>query len=195
MGTMAATAGPLLEGRPGAYGGPVTDQQGTSDGERLEFVGALARQRKLLRRTVRDASEEQARRRPTASSLTLGGLVKHVTSAERSWTAFMTQGASAFNGADTTSFDDRASTFEMTDDDTVADLLERYEETARSTEELIMTLPSLDVAHRLPDEPWFERGASWSARRVLLHVIAETAQHAGHADIIRETIDGARTLG
>ena len=38
-------------------------------------------------------------------------------------------------------------------------------------------------------------GAAWSARRVLLHIVAETAQHAGHADIIRETIDGAKTMG
>ncbi|WP_322752022.1 MULTISPECIES: DUF664 domain-containing protein, partial [unclassified Frankia] len=38
-------------------------------------------------------------------------------------------------------------------------------------------------------------GARWSARRVLLHVIAETAQHAGHADIIREALDGATSMG
>ena len=82
----------------------------------------------------------------------------------------------------------------MTDDETIALLRERYEQTARTTDELIMTLPSLDVTQRLPDAPWFEQG-SWSARRVLLHIIAETAQHAGHADIIRETIDGAETMG
>jgi hypothetical protein len=35
----------------------------------------------------------------------------------------------------------------------------------------------------------------WSARRVLLHIIAETAQHAGHADIIRETLDRQKTMG
>ena len=84
---------------------------------------------------------------------------------------------------------------EMTDDDTVAVLLERYRDRARATDELVMTLPSLGIAHPLPDAPWFEQGASWSARRVLIHVIAETAQHAGHADIIRETIDGAKTMG
>ena len=43
--------------------------------------------------------------------------------------------------------------------------------------------------------PWFEPGARWSARRVLLHVIAETAQHAGHADIIHESLDGAKSMG
>ena len=53
----------------------------------------------------------------------------------------------------------------------------------------------LDAAQPLPEAPWFEPGARWSARRVLLHVIAETAQHAGHADIMRESLDGAKTMG
>ena len=47
---------------------------------------------------------------------------------------------------------------------------------------------------RCPRAPWFEPGARWSARRVLLHVIAETAQRAGHADIIRESLDGAKSM-
>nr|WP_238705867.1 DUF664 domain-containing protein [Serinicoccus chungangensis] len=53
----------------------------------------------------------------------------------------------------------------------------------------------LDVSHPLPTAPWFEDGASWSVRRVALHVLAEISQHAGHADIIREAIDGRRTMG
>ena len=53
----------------------------------------------------------------------------------------------------------------------------------------------LDASHPLPEAPWFEPGASWTFRRVFLHVIAETTQHAGHADIIREAIDGSRTMG
>ncbi|MEV5752899.1 DUF664 domain-containing protein [Actinoallomurus sp. NPDC052308] len=63
------------------------------------------------------------------------------------------------------------------------------------TDELLATLPDLDASWPLPDEPWFEPGARWSVRRVLLHVIAETAQHSGHADIIRESLDGAKTMG
>jgi hypothetical protein len=106
------------------------------------------------------------------------------------------EGTSAMSGADPAAAAARFSaTFEMTDDETVAALLERYRERARTTDELVMTLPSLGIAHPLPDAPWFEQGASWSARRVLMHVVAETAQHAGHADIIRETIDGAKTMG
>jgi uncharacterized protein DUF664 len=59
----------------------------------------------------------------------------------------------------------------------------------------VATLPDLDVSHPLPSAPWFEPGARWSTRRVLLHIIAETAQHAGHADIIRESLDGSKTMG
>ena len=66
---------------------------------------------------------------------------------------------------------------------------------ARRTDDLVASLPDLDLSHPLPVAPWFEAGATWSARRVLLHIIAETAQHAGHADIIRESIDGSKTMG
>jgi hypothetical protein len=59
----------------------------------------------------------------------------------------------------------------------------------------VQTLPSLDRSHELPPAPWFPPGTAWSARRVFLHIIAETAQHAGHADILRESIDGAKTMG
>jgi hypothetical protein len=83
----------------------------------------------------------------------------------------------------------------MTDGETLPALIARYETVARRTDELVAALPSLDASHPLPEAPWFEPGAHWSARRALLHIVAETAQHAGHADIIRETIDGAKSMG
>ena len=52
-------------------------------------------------------------------------------------------------------------------------LLGRYGEAARHADELVASYPDLDAGHPLPDEPWFEQGASWSARRVILHIIAE----------------------
>jgi hypothetical protein len=79
--------------------------------------------------------------------------------------------------------------------ETLAGLLDAYEEVARQTDSLVATLADLDVSHPLPVAPWFEVGKSWSARRVLLHIIAETSQHAGHADIVRESIDGAKSMG
>ncbi|GLW67611.1 hypothetical protein Arub01_58540 [Actinomadura rubrobrunea] len=89
----------------------------------------------------------------------------------------------------------RDAEFRLLPDETLAGVLADYAEVARRTDELVATLPDLDAAHPLPKAPWFEPGAQWSARRVLMHVIAETAQHAGHADIIRESLDGAKSMG
>ena len=60
--------------------------------------------------------------------------------------------------------------------------------------EAVMVSLARRLELELPAAPWFA-DESWSNRRVLVHVIAETAQHAGHADLIRETIDGQRTMG
>ena len=83
--------------------------------------------------------------------------------------------------------------FRMTEGETLAVLLDLYAAVAEETDGLITKL-DLDAAHPLPEAPWFEPNKAWSVRRVLLHLVAETAQHAGHADIIRESIDGATAL-
>jgi Protein of unknown function (DUF664) len=85
--------------------------------------------------------------------------------------------------------------FRMLAGETLSGLLDEYGAVAGRTDVLVRTLPDLDASHPLPEAPWFEPGARWSARRVLLHIIAETAQHAGHADIIREALDGAKSMG
>lgn len=79
--------------------------------------------------------------------------------------------------------------------ETLAALLAEYAAGAERTAELVRTLPSLDESHPLPAAPWFPPGGRRTVRRVLLHIATETAQHAGHADIIRETIDGAKSMG
>lgn len=84
--------------------------------------------------------------------------------------------------------------FKMLDGETLAGLLENYAQVGHRTEELAAQLPDLDAAQPLPPAPWFEAGALWSARRMLLPVIAETAQHASHADIIHESLDGAKSM-
>jgi len=88
-----------------------------------------------------------------------------------------------------------ADEFRLLPGETLASALDGYAEVARRTDELVATLPDLDASHPLPQAPWFKPGARWSARTALLHIIAETAQHSGHADIIRESLDGAKTMG
>jgi uncharacterized damage-inducible protein DinB len=163
-------------------------------GERAELLQSLARQRHFLRYTTRGLADEQAAQRTTASELSLGGLIKHVALVEQQWMRFIVEGPSAMSW-DEASPGDWTAGFRMLDGETLAGLLEDYARVARQTEELVARLPDLDAAHPLPPAPWFEPGACWSARRVLLHMIAETAQHAGHADIIRESLDGAKSMG
>jgi len=83
----------------------------------------------------------------------------------------------------------------MLDGETLEGILADYEKVAERTDELVRSLPDLGVAHSLPSAPWFEPGAEWSARRTFVHIVAETAQHAGHADILRESIDGQKSMG
>jgi hypothetical protein len=160
-------------------------------GERADLVQTLDKHRGFLRFAVRDLTDEQAARCTTASELCLGGLIKHVAGVEERWMRFAVGGAESMKRERV----DWVGQFRMLAGETLADLLDRYEQVARETDELVATLPDLDASHPLPEAPWFEPGARWSVRRVLLHIIAETAQHAGHADIIRESLDGAKTMG
>ena len=168
----------------------------TLTGERADLLEALATQRHFLRFTVQGLTEEHARQRTTASELTLGGLVKHVAHTEATWADFVVQGPGVMAGpGDPQQMAKWAEEFRMGPDETLEGVLAHYEEVARRTDELVRTLPDLDAAHPLPEAPWFEPGATRSARRVFVHIIAETAQHAGHADILRESLDGQKTMG
>ncbi|GAA1158507.1 DinB family protein [Streptomyces hebeiensis] len=177
------------------------------DAERTDLIAALASARSALTNSVRGLTDEQLGERPTVSALCLGGLIKHVASVEEGWLRVAVEGPSALNfdlPEGVTWADIQAGTareiprwmidhqkdFQMLPGDTLAGILERYEEVAARTEEVIASLPDLSVTHALPEAPWQEAGEVWSVRRVLLHVVAETTQHAGHADILRESIDG-----
>lgn len=83
----------------------------------------------------------------------------------------------------------------MGEGETLAGLLEEYAAVAEETERVVTGLPDLDASQPLPEAPWFPEGARWSVRQVLVHLIRETAQHCGHADIIRESLDGQKTMG
>lgn len=167
-------------------------------GERADLLEMLTKHRHFLRFTTRDLTDEQAGLRTTASELCLGGLIKHVTGAERGWADFIVKGPSAmpdFTAMTEADWARRADEFRMLPGETLAGVLADYAEVARRTDELIATLPDLSATQPLPKAPWFEVDAHWSARRVLMHIMTETAQHAGHADIIRESIDGAKSMG
>jgi uncharacterized damage-inducible protein DinB len=169
----------------------------TLTGERADLAETLGKHRNFLTYTARDLTDEQAATRTTVSELTIGGIIKHVTAVERNWARFIVEGP----GAEATDWQDPAviqahlDGFKMLPGETLAGLISEYKAVSAATDELLATVPDLDASHPLPAAPWNPPGARWSARRVFLHMIAETSQHAGHADIIRESIDGAKTMG
>lgn len=180
--------------------GPLTT---TDSEERADLVEALRKHRGLFRHTVAGLTDDQARLTPTVSSLSLGGLVKHVAAVEREWARFVVEGPATLPAIDWAAIDwtnppaqvqEYADGFRMLEGETLAGLLDQYDEVTAATDDLALTV-DLDARQPLPEAPWFEPGASWSARRVFVHVVAETAQHAGHADLLRETIDGRKSMG
>lgn len=123
-------------------------------------------------------------------------MVKHVTAVERDWVDFHPPGRSGmkdFDALTAEDFQERDDEFRMLPGESLAELLAAYDEVAARTDEIVATV-DLDKLWPLPQAPWFTEPHR-STRRVLLHIIAETAQHAGHADIIREAIDGAKSMG
>jgi hypothetical protein len=168
----------------------------TVTGERADILKTLGTRREFLRFTAKDLTDEQAAARTTVSELCLGGLIKHVAAVERQWALFIVEGPGPqADWRDEAAVQEYLNGFRMLPGETLAGLLDDYADAARATDELVLSLPSLDAEQPLPEAPWYEKGASWSARKVFLHIIGETSQHAGHADIIREALDGAKTMG
>ena len=166
----------------------------TLTGERADLLAMLAKHRALFLHTVEGLTDEQAASTPTISELCPGGLVKHVTRVESRWHGFIADGPVSME-LDEHSYEEHANSFRMLPGETLAGIVAAYEEVARRTDELVATVPDLDADHPLPEAPWFEPGARWTNRRVFLHIVAEMVQHAGHADILREAIDGQRSMG
>jgi uncharacterized damage-inducible protein DinB len=175
--------------------------------ERTDLLAELAVARAALTNTTCGLTDEQAAEHPTVSTLCLGGLIKHVAAIEEGWLRFVLEGPSAmrYDLPDGVTWADMAAgtarefpqwaidhqnNFQMLPGETLTGIIARYEQVAARTEEVIAGLPDLSTTHPLPEAPWNEPGAIHSVRRVLIHLIAETAQHAGQADIIRESLDG-----
>ena len=159
--------------------------------ERDALLTFLDQQREAILAAPFGLTEAQARSAPSPSALSLAGLIRHVATGERGWIV----GVLSQRFADLPELpEDDPQCFQVPAEETVASLSAAYRLVAAETEDIVRALPSLDVEVPLPDAPWFPPGAKVSARWILLHLIEETARHAGHADIVREAIDGANAF-
>ncbi|GLZ79736.1 hypothetical protein Afil01_45430 [Actinorhabdospora filicis] len=163
---------------------------GASDDERGLLLRFIAEGRAGLRRSVLGLSDERAGERATASELTLSGLVKHVAEVEQGWIAR----AKGVDPAVARSQENWDECFRLVGEETVAGQLAYWEKVAAETEAYVLGLDGIEVTVPLPDEPWYPK-EDISVRWILLHLIREINRHAGHADIIRESIDGKTAWG
>ena len=156
-------------------------------GEREALAGFLDRQREALIGKARGVSDADARRAPTASSLSLLGLLKHSAVWEARWFAGVVAGRPLADGWPEQKSAIPDDDFLVDDGDTVEHWVARYEEAAETSRQIVATV-ELDQSCARTDV------VECNVRCVLLHMIEETARHAGHADIIRETLDGSRGM-
>ena len=154
--------------------------------EREGLMAYLEQQRHVLRVAAYGLTDEQARATPIVSALSVGGLIKHCAAVERGWMDTVLQRKS--DGAE----GEYTAGFTLLPGESVADILALHRQTANETDTIVADL-ALDYPVPVPrDAPWYPKDIdAWSVRWVLLHLIEETARHAGHADIIREAVDGA----
>ncbi|HTW18964.1 MAG TPA: DinB family protein [Mycobacteriales bacterium] len=158
---------------------------------REQLLAFLEQQRSLVRLAAFGLTDEQAAASPSASALSVGGLLKHLAAVERAWTDHLLRRTPPFDEA----VADYAAGFRMEGSDNLPTLIADYEAASRATDEALRSMP-LDHPVPVPhDVPWFPKDLeAWDAHWVILHLIEETARHAGHADIIRESVDGATWL-
>ncbi|MFD8307947.1 DinB family protein [Streptomyces sp. NPDC059690] len=154
--------------------------------ERGALLAFIEEQRGGIRRALLGLSAEQAASRPSASELSLSGLLKHVAEVEQGWIARAKQEPPAIK-RDQSNWNE---TFRLVEGESVESQLAYWEKVAAETEAYVRSVPSLDDTFPLPNDPWFPPDARVSVRWVCLHLIREIARHAGHADIIRESLDG-----
>lgn len=152
--------------------------------ERTTLTQFLDWYRQTIEVKVAGLTDEQSRFRPGPSDTSPIGLVRHLAEVERHW--FRIRFAGEDVGFRWWSREDPDGDFHPAADDTLADALAAYRQECERAREIVAGA-SLDDVARAPTRD----GRYCSLRWILVHMIEETARHAGHLDILREQLDGA----
>jgi uncharacterized damage-inducible protein DinB len=142
-------------------------------GEAQTLRALLQYQRESLVRKVAGLDETSARWSPVGTGTSLLWLIRHMTSAEATWVLHRFAGQDPVSGG-------------QSEDGTLADAVAGYRQGWQRVDAIAFAGASLDELCRRPDAD-----PPVSLRWVLMHLLEETARHAGHADILRELIDGS----
>ena len=165
-----------------------------STDERELLASYVTQQHDGFRGAILDLTDEQAARKIASSALSVGGLVKHAASVQVGWRLMIeaAPGEPVWPGT----LEEQQATYERDntwiEGDTVPAVLAAFDAEA---ERVLAAIRAADLETPVPvpqDVPWFPKDVShWSVRWVVLHLIEELARHAGHADLLREAVDGA----
>ena len=153
-------------------------------GEREILAGFLDFHRATLLWKLEGLDDQQLRRAMVASGTSLLGLVKHLAYVERSWF----QGVWA--GEEVTfpwTSEDPDADWRIEPDETTGQVLALYDGECDRSRAIVAAASSLDELAQHPRQKDWKMSRRW----ILIHMIEETARHVGHADILREQLDGA----
>jgi Protein of unknown function (DUF664) len=158
-----------------------SDHLGGRAGEFELLTGFLDWNRAVVANKVRGLSLPDASRVMTLTGLSPLGVVAHLAAVEVGWFA------ESFAGEPVDPMWETHGSFLLTDDDTVSSVLEEYEASCTRSRRIVDAAPSFDALSVEAHEVWGQVSLRW----VLMHMVEETARHAGHLDLMRETIDGS----
>ncbi len=167
----------------------MSESQSSTGSERAILREFLDYQREDLIGKLEGLTETQVRMTPTASSLSLLALVKHSGIWERRWFQIVVAGRTVREDLPEATDEESADsdpTVRLADEDNIESVIANYREQIAASNEILDSF-DLDAPCVLSD--MVDKNVRW----VAVHMIEETARHAGHADIIRETIDGSRS--
>lgn len=157
--------------------------------EREGYAAYLAQQQDAFRALAHGLTDAEATAAPSASAISIAWLIKHATVVQRNWLAGVLAAPYPIAPGDVTAITARSDAIEA--QDTLASLLAAYDEVCREVLAAVQATDP-DTPMPVPDAPWFPKDVGyWSVRWVWLHLVEELARHAGHGDIVRETLDGA----
>ncbi|MEX5717988.1 DinB family protein [Geodermatophilus maliterrae] len=159
-----------------------------SASETAQLTGFLDHQRATLLLKTEGLTREQLARQHAPSSMTLAGLLYHLAHVEESWSVEEFSGQplpDPWPGMDWSA--DRDREWHVAVDLEPDELRRRYEEACRRTREVVAATSDLDAL----SAGSLRNGNRFSLRWMLLHLLEETARHNGHADLLREAVDGA----
>ncbi len=161
---------------------PATDQPVSKGSERQLLEAFLDLHRQVLVSKVDGISEKEARWRRVPSKTTLAGLIKHMIGVERGWFQQVLGGRDAAEVGPNVGGGEES--WDLAENETVSSLLKEYEQTCEQSRQ---TAARFALDHAVPEPDMGQVSLRW----IYVHMIEETARHAGHADILKEQTDGS----